>query len=146
MSYFTHRVAVNAYLLYKNRFLLLRRLNEPQIWGPPGGRLRKNENPVEGLVREIFEETGLHAHVKLPVTTWFGEFNGQQLFSVDYLCTCDSDKVILSLEHDAWRWLALEELRENKENYFATGKGFQLKDFELALSLEQAIENQKIRL
>ena len=28
-------------------------------WLPPGGHIEKNENPVEAVLREIFEETGI---------------------------------------------------------------------------------------
>jgi len=66
----THRVAVNAYLLYNDNFLLLKRKIHPLLWGPPGGRLESDENPSDGLKREIFEETGLRAEIHMPVTTW----------------------------------------------------------------------------
>ena len=42
----THCVAVNSYLIRDNQFLLLKRANQPLIWGPPGGRLLSNEDPV----------------------------------------------------------------------------------------------------
>ena len=55
----THLVAVNAFLLKDDKFLLLKRNDPPLIWGPPGGKLEINEDPVTGLIREVKEETNL---------------------------------------------------------------------------------------
>jgi 8-oxo-dGTP pyrophosphatase MutT (NUDIX family) len=38
-----------------------------QEWMPPGGHIEPNEDPVTALLREILEETGLHAEV-IPLT------------------------------------------------------------------------------
>ena len=53
LSQHTHRVAVNAFVIYKETFLLLKRANEPFIWGPPGGRLHIDEDPIRGLASAI---------------------------------------------------------------------------------------------
>ena len=50
---------MNAYLVCNRKFLLLKRARSPILWGPPGGRLGKNEDLQKGLIREVFEETGL---------------------------------------------------------------------------------------
>jgi 8-oxo-dGTP diphosphatase len=43
------------------RLLLARRAVEPYrgLWDPPGGFLEEGEHPVDGLRRELLEETGL---------------------------------------------------------------------------------------
>ena len=128
----SHRVAVNAFLIYNDRFLLLKRINRPAIWGPPGGHLNINEDPHSGLQREIGEETGLSINIHQPVTTWFGRFRSLPLLAMDYLCSTDSDKVILSKEHDQYRWLSIEELDTNTAIYLNSTHGFQLSDFYLA--------------
>jgi 8-oxo-dGTP diphosphatase len=45
------------------RLLLARRAVEPyrDLWDPPGGFLEEGEHPVDGLRRELLEETGLEA-------------------------------------------------------------------------------------
>jgi 8-oxo-dGTP pyrophosphatase MutT (NUDIX family) len=129
---YTHRVAVNAYLLHFDNFLLLKRVQEPIIWCPPGGKILKDEDPVQGLRREVIEETGLEIHVFQPVTTWFGYFNKLPLLSIDYLCTCTSDLVTLSHEHRDYRWLSIDNLRKRKKTYFTSELGFKLADYELA--------------
>lgn len=129
---FSHHVAVNAFLINHDRFLLLKRINPPVIWGPPGGKLHKNEDPLAGLRREVGEETGLSIKIHQPVTTWFGRFHSLPLLSVDYLCTTDNGEVTLSNEHDQYRWLRIDELQTDASIYLNSAHGFQLSDFYLA--------------
>lgn len=44
-----------------NKEILLLLRNDPNIpgWGLPGGKLEEYENPISGVIREIWEETGL---------------------------------------------------------------------------------------
>jgi len=135
----THLVAVNAFLLKDNKFLLLKRNDLPLIWGPPGGKLQINENPISGLKREVKEETGLNIEVKIPVTTWFGKFNDKKIFAVDYLCNHKSGKIILSEEHNSYKWLSIQDLIENSKEYFVSESGFKLEDFEWAYKIYSSI-------
>ena len=128
----THLVAVNAFLLKDNKFLLLKRNDPPLIWGPPGGKLEINEDPIAGLKREVMEETGLNINVIMPVTTWFGDFNNKTIFAVDYLCYYKNGAIKLSEEHESCKWLSLQELQENRRKYFISNSGFKLRDFEMA--------------
>jgi 8-oxo-dGTP diphosphatase len=129
---YTHRIAVNAFLIYDDKFLLLKRANKPFIWGPPGGKLQIDEDPIVGLQREVREETNLQINVFQPVTTWFGSFNDVPLLSVDYLCTSEKNTVIFSSEHTDYRWLSLDDLKRDKNFYLSHNIGFKLSDFKLA--------------
>lgn len=128
----THRLAVNAYLVHEDKFLLLKRNTEPRVWGPPGGRLLFEEDPVKGLIREIEEETGIQARVICPVTTWFGHLHGGMLLSVDYLCIGNTSEVILSAEHSEFAWASIDQLKKERQKYFSYEKGFTLENFEYA--------------
>jgi ADP-ribose pyrophosphatase YjhB (NUDIX family) len=131
----SHRVAVNAYLITGDKFLILKRALPPYLWSPPGGKLRVYEDPVVGLKREVREETNLEVEVHDPVTTWFGNFNEIMLLSIDYLCTLKKGTITLSHEHSSYRWLSIVELEHGQETYFNSPFGFKLSDFILAWRL-----------
>lgn len=135
----THLVAVNAFLVKDDQFLLLKRNDPPLIWGPPGGKLDINEDPILGLKREVKEETALDIEVIIPVTTWFGEFNGKKILTIDYLCYYKKGVIKLSSEHNSFKWLSLQELHENESEYSISKSGFKLKDFELAWKIYSAL-------
>jgi ADP-ribose pyrophosphatase YjhB (NUDIX family) len=54
------------------RVLLTRRARDPYagMWDLPGGFLHEDEHPVDGVRRELLEETGL----EIEPTEWFGAF------------------------------------------------------------------------
>jgi 8-oxo-dGTP pyrophosphatase MutT (NUDIX family) len=76
MSRATHReLAVKAVVVdSERRVLLLRRSHEAisfaGLWEIPGGRLRAQETPVEGLRRELLEELGVEADIGRPLGVW----------------------------------------------------------------------------
>jgi len=60
------RVAAYAVILQEGRILLSRLapyLSEEERWTLPGGGLDFGEHPRDAVVREVYEETGLSAHV-----------------------------------------------------------------------------------
>ena len=55
------KIATLCVLRYKNKFLLLKRFNEPNKgkYVPVGGKLKNYESPKDGVIRETLEETGI---------------------------------------------------------------------------------------
>lgn len=55
-------VGVAAVVLHQSEVLLIRRGREPLLgaWSLPGGALELGETTADGIVREVFEETGVH--------------------------------------------------------------------------------------
>ncbi|NQV42417.1 MAG: NUDIX pyrophosphatase [Candidatus Marinimicrobia bacterium] len=97
------------------RFLLLRRAPDnsyPGIWQPVAGKIKPGETAWEAGLRELAEETG---------------FTPNQFYSLDHVSSYylhKSDEIIhvpafiaeiqftdpaLSHEHDAFKWLGLDE-------------------------------------
>ena len=51
-----------CYIVQDERVLLLQRANPPHagLWSAPGGKAEHGESPYDTVIREVFEETGLH--------------------------------------------------------------------------------------
>lgn len=57
------KMAALAVVVRGGRVLLVKRRNEPDagLWGFPGGHVDLGETAMDAAVRELFEETGVHA-------------------------------------------------------------------------------------
>ena len=58
-------VGIGGVVIYEERALLIRRGSEPLLgqWSIPGGSLELGETLVEGVARELLEETGVQVKV-----------------------------------------------------------------------------------
>ncbi len=107
------QVAVKAVIQNKDgKFLIVR---EGERWQGVGGRLEKGEKLEVGLRRETEEETGiidLEVGKVIHVDEWFSNPEGElkHIVALFFLCKTGSDKVILSDEHEAYAWIAADEL------------------------------------
>lgn len=78
-------------------------------WGLPGGRLNQEEFWIDGLRREVKEETGIE---KFDLFQPLGIFQresrsgGPSVYGVIFLGATDELEVILSHEHVAYDWFA----------------------------------------
>ena len=112
---YTHRVAVGVYIIDHGKLLLLLRNTTPYVWAPPGGRLLRDEDPIQGLLREIHEECGLQVEPVCPVAMWHGMHKGEALIAVFFLCKPAGGRLVLSEEHSLARWYTLGELQSQFE-------------------------------
>ncbi len=86
-------------------------------WQFPGGRINPGEHFLDGLKREVMEETGLTIEPGDPlfVSEWFPVIKGQQnhIVAIFFACMAARDTqeadVRLSEEHDVYRWVTQAE-------------------------------------
>ena len=110
----TDRIVCSGALFYaKNtrRFLLLQKAHGKHsgTWGLVGGTNLQNENPWQGLQREVTEEIGsIPAVIKtIPLETFV---SNDKVFNFHtYLCVIQDEFIpILSKEHCAWAWSTID--------------------------------------
>lgn len=83
----------------RGRLLLVKRANPPAQgqWSLPGGRQEPNENALEGVVREVREETGLDVRVEREVgTVQRSAPSGDTYVIRDFLCRAEKTQAVLA--------------------------------------------------
>lgn len=84
----------------------------------PGGTLTDDEQPVAGLYREVYEETGLRIRL-LSSLCWLKfdiHDSGCPILVAFYIAETSQVNVSLSPEHKSFRWVTTEEfMREGLE-------------------------------
>jgi len=134
----THRVAVGAYIFDENgKLLLLLRRNPPRIFAPPGGRLRPDEDPREGLLREIREETSIEVELFEPVLLWFGRIvqDSPLYIGLDFIARAKTKEVKLSDEHIDFVWATWHDIESGVVRTEENGYGYAKKDIRKAFEL-----------
>lgn len=99
----------------KNEFLILRLPHNKEftkeMWMFPGGRLDFNDQPEEGLIREVKEETTLRIKVITPVHTARWGIENPPKYSVFYICALiGKSSVKISDEHLDYKWIKFREI------------------------------------
>lgn len=96
----------------KGKILLIRRsvkTSRAGGWDLPGGAVDKGEDPIKSIVRETKEETGIEIFDVVPVHVISYESKGDFAVIVGYSAHAKGEKVILSWEHDEYKWVTKEE-------------------------------------
>ncbi|MBU0635217.1 MAG: NUDIX hydrolase [Candidatus Omnitrophica bacterium] len=89
--------------------------SRPLHWDLPGGDLDFGENVRDGILREIKEEAGLEVQ-DLALLDVISAINDRGKFwvTIGYTAKAKTTKVILSNEHDDFRWIMPDEFQELK--------------------------------
>lgn len=110
-------VAVTVLVFREGRMLCMCRAARndaaPGLWEGVSGRARAGEHPLEAACREVAEETGLRARVDpRPVAAYAASRRAEPMTVIVFRADHLAGEVVLSGEHDAYRWCELSELIE----------------------------------
>ncbi|MCH9634555.1 MAG: hypothetical protein S4CHLAM7_13080 [Chlamydiae bacterium] len=110
-------VAVIALIIKNGKLLIMKRSPNkkasPNIWETLSGRLHPNENPYEGLLREIKEESGLEVTLeKTPFDVYTTRYLKQPMIALVFEAKHLSGEVNLSEEHSEFQWASINEFEK----------------------------------
>jgi len=101
-----HSVTGNILLVQRSE-----KCSRPLGWDFPGGEVDANEDPNDACIREVQEETNLSLYNIQPITTSiFAEEGKPTSLVIGYQANTDSENVVLSWEHESYRWVSFEEI------------------------------------
>ncbi len=123
-------VSQKALIIQDGKLLVLKSTAEGDIWNGrwelPGGLLEMNENMEDGLEREVMEETGLEISVGPIVAVGDYPFKGfifegrgsynVRIIGLAYRCSLKGGEIKLSSEHNEYKWVSPEELKNLEFN------------------------------
>ena len=119
------RTAQTLYLLItklvvvndEGKVLTMRRSKDaprrPWTWDFPGGIVEDGEQPIDAVLREAAEESGLTftAEDVMPIQTVIHPRGDEQAAIVFYLAHHRGDEITLSHEHDSYEWVTKQEFQ-----------------------------------
>ena len=84
--------------------------SNPDKWDFPGGDLDFGEDAIKGIIREIKEETGLEVKDLKPFDVESNIYEDEEFWvTIAYTAKVIVNKVVLSFEHDEFKWVTPEE-------------------------------------
>lgn len=78
--------------------------HRPGEWDLPGGLIKPDESPEDGVVREVFEETALAIQSPELIVRKSGLWHGEEYEYSYYRTDNTTNKILLSYEHDVYEW------------------------------------------
>jgi len=113
-GYITPKVGADAAIFNEKGEILLMERVDGSGWCLPCGWVEVNERPIETVIREVREETGLDIHVKQLVgvfTRKASHKNGPHtMIAVVHLCEITGGTLTLSPEGTALKYWAVDEM------------------------------------
>ena len=106
---------VQGWIERDGAYLILRRNEEPYAgeWDLPGGFVEMGESPMEAVVREVAEETGLTVTPTGVIGAFTSEYGspGRHTIDIAYLCRIESgDFELDTVEKTEATWVPLDEM------------------------------------
>ena len=117
------RVVAKALIVRGDEVLLLRR-SASDYWRPgkldlAGGTIEPSEDILEGLIREIHEETGLEIHKNHAQLAYTNTsiVDGKSMSRLYFVAQDTSNtEVVMSEEHNRAYWLSLDEAIDQNDH------------------------------
>lgn len=109
------KVMVKGIVQYQDKYLIVEkwyddRILDPYQWEFIDGKLEFGEEPEKGVLRLIYESTGLTVYVNRILYTWSFMMGDVWNIGISFLCLSTSDEVILCEELNDFKWVTREEL------------------------------------
>ena len=98
----------------EDQILLLKRSEKTSRahgWDFAGGSVDRGESPLEAVVREVSEETGLTIDTVRTLSTSHGHVKDREYVLLGFSARLSSGEVTLSWEHESYQWMTLEEVK-----------------------------------
>lgn len=140
-------VATKAFINCKSKILIVRESKNyaegtsSGFFDVVGGRVNPGERFDTCLKREVKEETGLDVRLACPffVGEWWPFVKGEQwqIVGIFFECFSDSQSVILSNDHDEYKWIDPKNFAN--ENLIAAGRS----RFDLRIAFEAYLSRLK---
>jgi dATP pyrophosphohydrolase len=116
MSTRTTQVEVIIFKIINNEILFLLLKRNPQkgnFWQPVTGGVENEENLIQAVNRELYEETSITQYLRIIDDVYYFEFNTDEcgilkeyVFGVE---VTSNTEVKISYEHTEYKWCRLEE-------------------------------------
>ena len=112
-----HSVSVAAVIVAKDGAVLAIQRRDNKHWEPPGGILELDEGPLDGLRREVLEETGLH--VQPETLTGVYKNMPQGIIALVFRCHITDGTPHTTTESNQVAWLSREQVTNRMKEAFA---------------------------
>jgi len=130
-GYITPKVGSDAAIFDESGKILLMDRSDGSGWCLPCGWVEPNEKPVEAVIREVWEETGLEIEVKQLVGVFTRMPNAKNgphtMIAIVHLCEIVGGELTLSHEGSALRYWSIDEV----QNWHATHEGYARAAYEM---------------
>ncbi len=113
-----YRILVKGIVQYENKYLLTEkwyddRIMDPYQWEFLDGELEFGESPEKGVLRIVYENTGVNAHINRILYTWSFMLGDVCNIGICFHLLSTSEEVVLSEELHDYQWVSKEDI----ENY-----------------------------